>query len=75
MNQILTFTPLYVGLGGTKEGALDFMLSRKVIAKLEGRYEDYVKSGLESLRELLVKEYKTSFKNSLHLIDKLLRRF
>ena len=75
MNQILTFTPLYVGLGGTKEGALDFMLSRKVIAKLEGRYEDYVKSGLESLRELLVKEYKTSFKNSLHVIDKLLRRF
>lgn len=75
MNQILNFTPVFVGLGGTKEEALDFLFARKVVAKLEGRYEDYVKKGLESLLDLIKKTYDRSFKDTEHLIKKLLRKF
>ena len=74
-NQILEFTPVFVGLGGTKEEALDFMFAHKVLFKLEGRYEDYVKKGLENLKDLISKTYGNSFKETLHLINKLLRRF
>lgn len=75
MNQILNFTPVFVGLGGTKEDALDFLFSRKVVAKLEGRYEDYVKKGLEGLLDLVRKTYQKDFKETEHLINKLLRKF
>lgn len=74
-NQILEFTPVFVGLGGTKEEAIDFMFAHKVLFKLEGRYEDYVKKGLENLKDLISKTYGNSFKETLHLINKLLRRF
>ena len=74
-NQILAFTPVYVGLGGKKEEALDFMFARKVVSKLEGRYEDYVKKGLENLLSLVKKTYGNSFKDTEHVINKLLRRF
>jgi hypothetical protein len=75
-NQIVTFTPIFVSCGGKKEEALDFMFARKVIAKLEGRYEDYVKKGLEGLLDLLKKTYKEgTFSETEHLINKLLRRF
>lgn len=74
-NQILNFTPVYVGLGGSKEEALDFMFSRKVVSKLEGRYEDYVKKGLENLLSLVKKTYGNSFKDTEHIINKLLKRF
>ena len=74
-NQILAFTPVYVGLGGKKEEALDFMFARKVVSKLEGRYEDYVKKGLENLLSLVKKTYGNSFKDTEHVINKLLKRF
>ena len=75
MNQILNFTPVFVGLGGAKEDALDFLFARKVVAKLEGRYEDYVKKGLEGLLDLVRKTYQKDFKETEHLINKLLRKF
>lgn len=74
-NQILKFTPVFVGLGGKKDEALDFMFSRKVIAKLEGHYEDYVKKGLENLLSLVRKNYGNGFKETEHVINKLLRKF
>ena len=41
LNQISELVPVFVSCGGTKEEALDFLLSRKVISKIEGRFEEY----------------------------------
>ena len=57
MNQITVFTPVYVALGGTKEEALDIMFSRKVLHKLEGRFEDYIKDGLVKLQSKVSAAY------------------
>ncbi len=75
MNQINNFVPVFVGLGGKKEEALDFLFASKVISKLEGRYEDYIKKGLEGLDSLVIKLYGDDFKQTRHLIKKLLRKF
>ena len=51
------------------------MFSRKVISKLEGRFEDYIKDGLLDLRTLIVKTYgENSFPQTNHLIDKFVRK-
>ncbi len=62
MNQIENFVPVYVALGGTKNEALDFIFSRKVIRKLQGKYDEYVKDGLTKM---------TRFINSLYGKDEL----
>ncbi|MBO4963134.1 MAG: hypothetical protein J6C97_05080 [Clostridia bacterium] len=49
MNQIENFVPVYVALGGTKVEALDFIFSRKVMRKLQGKYDEYVKDGLTKM--------------------------
>ena len=75
LRQIQLFVPVFVACGGTKENALDFMFSRKVISKLEGRFEDYIKDGLLDLRTLIVKTYgENSFPQTNHLIDKFVRK-
>ncbi len=53
LNQIENVVPVFVAAGGSKEDALDFMLCKKLLFKLEGRFEDYVKSALEELTELI----------------------
>lgn len=76
MNQIELFVPTFVACGGTKEEALDFMLARKVLIKLDGRFEEYVKKGLEELLKLIKKTYgKGNFALSQELIERLLKRF
>lgn len=62
MNQIENFVPVYVALGGTKNEALDFIFSRKVMRKLQGKYDEYVKDGLTKM---------TRFINSLYGKDEL----
>ncbi len=75
MVQIQQFVPVYVALGGTKERALDFMLTSKVLRKLEGLFEDYVKDELVSLTKLLNTTYgKGVFVESERLIAKILQR-
>ncbi len=75
LNQIEELVPVYVACGGTKETALDFLLSHKIISKLEGRFEDYVKDGLKSLDSLIVKTYgKDVFVRSQKLINSLIRK-
>ena len=49
MNQIENFVPVYVALGGNKVEALDFIFSRKVMRKLQGKYDEYVKDGLTKM--------------------------
>ncbi len=75
MRQIQLFVPVYVACGGKKEEALDFMFARKVVSKLEGRFEDYIKDGLLDLKTLIVKTYgENTFLQTNHMIDKLLRK-
>ena len=75
LRQIQLFVPVFVACGGKKEDALDFMFARKVIAKLEGRFEDYIKQGLLDLQSLIYKTYgENSFTETNHLINKFVRK-
>ena len=75
LNQIENLVPVFVACGGTKEDALDFLLSRKVLAKVEGRFEEYVKDALKQFLTLLNKTYgKGVFKRSEAVVNSLMRR-
>ena len=51
------------------------MFSRKVVAKLEGRFEDYIKQGLLDLKALIRKNYgEELFPQTNHVIDKLIKK-
>lgn len=75
LTQIDVLVPTFVACGGKKEDALDFILARKVISKLEGRFEEYVKNALKRLISLIEKTYgATSFKKSIKEINGLIRK-
>lgn len=75
LNQILRFTPVYVACGGTSAKALDLMFSRKVLRKLEGRFDDGIKPKLVKLEKLILQQYsKTDFSSSLETIARLKRK-
>lgn len=75
LNQISELVPVFISCGGTKEEALDFLLSRKVISKIEGRFEEYVKNALRELLNLIHKTYgKDVLKRSEKTIQNLMRR-
>lgn len=57
LTQIDTIVPVFVACGGTKEAALDFMLSKKVVSKVEGRFEEHIKDSLKGLLALIDKTY------------------
>ena len=73
--QIENFVPVYVALGGTKEEALDFMFSRKILRKLQGAYQDYIKEELAKLKKLIEDSYgKGVFKETESLMAKINKR-
>ena len=75
LNQITELVPVFMACGGKKEDALDFLLSRKVISKIEGRFEEYVKGALKELLGLIQKTYGVSvLKRSEKTIQSLMRR-
>lgn len=75
-NQMEIFVPVYVSAGGKKEEAIDFMFARKVLSKLEGRFEEYVGEGLRGLLKLLDSLYgRNAFPSCRALIAHYLRRF
>lgn len=75
MNQIDRFVPVFVALGGTKEAALDLMLARKILRKLDGHFESFVKNGLVKLSRYLQQYYgKGTLKLSEALIEKYSRK-
>ena len=57
MNQVENLVPVFVACGGTKEAAIDYMLSKKLVSKIEGRFEEYVKDALTGLLALIAKTY------------------
>lgn len=74
-HQIEKFVPVFVASGGTKEEALDFLFARKILVKVQGRFEDYIKHALINLEKLIKKQYGSkSFKDSLHLIASMTKR-
>ena len=75
MNQIDNFLPVFVGLGGTKNEALDVMIARKVLRKLEGKFESYIKDGLNKLTRYLNANYgKRALPESEAVIEKYRRK-
>ena len=75
MNQIEKLVPTLIACGGTKEEALDFIFARKVLVKLEGRFEEYVKGALNQLTQLLGQLYGPGvFKQSEKAIRNLIRK-
>ncbi len=75
LNQISEIVPVFVACGGTKEDAIDFLLSRKVISKIEGRFEEYVKDALKNLLALINKTYGSGvLMRSEKVINSLIRR-
>lgn len=75
LNQIEKIVPIYIGLGGTKEEIIDFMLTRKVLCKIEGRFEDFVKPALKNLVNLIEKTYgKDGLPNSISYIYRLIKK-
>lgn len=75
LTQIINVVPVFIACGGKKEDALDFLLSRKVISKIEGRFEDYVKGALKELLVLINKTYGNGvLKRSEKTIQSIMRR-
>lgn len=75
LNQIETLVPVFIACGGKKEDALDFLLSRKIIVKIEGRFEEYVKGALKQLLTLLNKTYGAGkFKRSERIINSFIKK-
>ena len=75
MNQIMAFVPVFVACGGTSAKAIDVMFSRKILRKLEGRFDDGLKSGLAKLEELVLELYGADdFSGTLETIAKLKRK-
>lgn len=75
MVQIENFVPVYVALGGKKEEALDFMFARKIMRKISGMFEDYVKEELANLTKLIQNTYgKGTFVETERAIAKITKR-
>ncbi len=75
MTQIDNLVPTFIACGGAKEDILDFLFARKVLVKLEGRFEEYVKGALNQLMQLLQSTYGPGvFKRSEKAIRNLIRK-
>lgn len=75
MNQIMTFVPVYVACGGSSAKAVDVMFSRKILRKLEGRFDDGLKADLVRLEDLIRELYgETEFSLTIEAIAKLKRK-
>lgn len=76
MVQIEKFVPVFVALGGTKEEALDFMFAKKILRKLDGKFQEYQLEELLELNNYLAKAYgKGVFYETERIIKKMTKRF
>ncbi len=75
MTQIDNLVPTFIACGGSKEDIIDFLFARKVLVKLEGRFEEYVKGALQQLLQLIQTTYGPGvFKRSEKAIRNLIRK-
>lgn len=74
LHQLQTIVPVFVAAGGAKDDVIDFMLCKKLFAKLEGKFEEYVKPALEELLGLMAAVYGSgALKRSEKLIQRIIR--
>lgn len=52
-NQMDTYVPVFMDAGGTKSDAVDYLLARKVLRKIDSYYEANLRAILVQLQELL----------------------
>ena len=72
VSQMEDFIPVYVECGGTKEEAIDYLLTHKILRKLDERYEPYLITKLEDLEHCLEDIYgEKTFIQSFEKIKKL----
>lgn len=72
MSQMENFVPVYVACGGTKYEAIDYLLTHKILRKLDERYEPYLINKLEELESCLNEVFgEAKFKQSILKIHKL----
>ena len=70
--QMEDFVPVYVACGGTKEEAIDYLITHKILRKLDERYEPYLVTRLDDLEQGLNEIYGDgTFEQSLKKIKKL----
>ena len=74
LNQLKNFTPVYVACGGTKDEAIDFMFSTKILRKLDGHFESSLKQALNKLKQYLKSDFIFNMNESIKVIDKYIRR-
>lgn len=72
MGQMDEFVPVYIACGGTKEEAIDYLLTHKILRKLDERYEPYLITKLDDLEMGLNEIYgEGKFIQSIKKINKL----
>lgn len=75
MKQIKRFVPCYMGCGGTEYEAVDHLLTRKILHKLEALNISFIKNELKGLLTVLDKEFgKGVFEDSIEYINELLKQ-
>lgn len=72
VSQMEDFIPVYIACGGEKNEAIDYLLTHKILRKLDERYEPYLVTKLEDLRQCLNDTYGEGvFRQSLEKVKKL----
>ncbi len=75
MKQIKRFVPCYMGCGGSEYEAVDHLLTRKILHKLEALNISFIKNELKGLLNVLDKEFgKGVFADSIEYINELLKQ-
>lgn len=75
MKQIKRFVPCYMGCGGEEYEAVDHLLTRKILHKLEALNISFIKNELKGLLTVLDKEFgKGVFVDSIEYINELLKQ-
>ena len=75
MKQIKRFVPCYMGCGGAEYEAVDHLLTRKILHKLEALNISFIKNELKGLLTVLDKEFgKGVFADSIEYINELLKQ-
>ena len=75
MKQIKRFVPCYMGCGGAEYEAVDHLLTRKILHKLEALNISFIKNELKGLLTVLDKEFgKGVFSDSIEYINELLKQ-
>ena len=75
LNQIESFVPTFVACGGKASKAVDLMFCRKVLRKLDGRFEEDLRENLDKLEKFVINLYgKEDFSDTIEQIGKLKRK-